>query len=431
MPNRRISLSDRAIQRLEPASSGQYLVRDSDLKGFMVLVGKRRKTFVIQGEHRRNGKRMSVRMKLGLVGEVNTRTARAQAKGILADIARGIDPRPSARIDDSAHVATAADPTLRSAWARYRDGHMKKKGRSEGTIENYRDHVERLLSDWIDEPLSVLGNDPARVAERHEKLTKENGPYIANGCMRSLRAIYNHARKTARSLPPENPVLAVDWNVEHRRDTGLGLGELDDWFAQLATLSNPLRREFHLFLLLSGHRPDAIKKVRVADIDFRERLLHIPKPKGGEIRAFDIPLSRPMIRCLIRAIRIGRVVFPDQAQEWVFAADSASGHIEEHKEKRTELSHWGNDLRQTYRTMAQAAGVPELDVHLLMNHSIPGVNAGYITRNRLLSDHLRKQQQAISTQILSVVASKPDEADHPTVGWLAPLSRALVSALTA
>jgi len=31
------------------------------------------------------------------------------------------------------------------------------------------------------------------------------GPYIANGCMRSLRAIYNHARKTARSLPAEKP----------------------------------------------------------------------------------------------------------------------------------------------------------------------------------------------------------------------------------
>lgn len=431
MSDRQIPLSDRAIQRLQPASSGQYLVRDSDLKGFMVLVGKRRKTFVVQGEYRRNGKRMSVRMKLGLVGEISTRAARAQAKGVLADIAKGIDPRPTAQGEDTAHVATAGEPTLRSAWVRYRDGHMKKKGRSEGTIENYRDHVERLLSDWLDEPLSALGNDPAGVADRHDKLTKENGPYIANGCMRTLRAVYNHARKTARSLPPENPVLAVDWNVEHRRDTALGLGELDDWFAQLNALSNPLRREFHLFLLLSGHRPDAIKKVRVADVDFGERLLHIPKPKGGEVRAFDIPLSRPMIRCLIRAIGLGHVIFPRQSQEWVFAADSASGHIEEHKEKRTELSHWGNDLRQTYRTMAQGVGVPELDVHLLMNHSIPGVNAGYITRNKLLSDHLRQQQQAISTQILSAIASKPDETDHPAAAWLASPSRALVAALTA
>ena len=31
-------------------------------------------------------------------------------------------------------------------------------------------------------------------------------------------------------------------------------------------------------------------------------------------------------------------------------ADSQSGHIIEHKEKRSDLSKWGNDLRQTFRT---------------------------------------------------------------------------------
>ena len=55
----------------------------------------------------------------------------------------------------------------------------------------------------------------------------------------------------------------------------------------------------------------------------------------------------------------------------------------------------GNDLRQTYRTVGQAAGVSDLDMHLLMNHSIPGVNAGYITRGQLLGDHLRLQQQKV------------------------------------
>ena len=71
-----------------------------------------------------------------------------------------------------------------------------------------------------------------------------------------LRAIYNHARKTARSLPPENPVIAVDWNAEKRRDTALGLTELGPWVGDLRALENPIRREFHFFLLLSGSRPD-------------------------------------------------------------------------------------------------------------------------------------------------------------------------------
>jgi hypothetical protein len=64
------------------------------------------------------------------------------------------------------------------------------------------------------------------------------------------------------------------------------------------------------------------------------------------------------------------------------------------------LSKWGNDLRQSYRTLAQAAGVSELGVHLLMNHSLRGVNAGYITRDKLLRDHLRKQQERISAVVI-------------------------------
>jgi hypothetical protein len=67
------------------------------------------------------------------------------------------------------------------------------------------------------------------------------------------------------------------------------------------------------------------------------------------------------------------------------------------------LSKWGNDLRQTYRTVAAHAGLSELDARLLMNHSAPGVNAGYITRQKLLENHLCAQQQAVSDVIFAAV----------------------------
>lgn len=133
--------------------------------------------------------------------------------------------------------------------------------------------------------------------------------------------------------------------------------------------------------------------------------LFVVKPKGGSKRAFDIPLSREMILCLARAIRFGREMYPLQAREWVFPADSQSGHLAETKEDRSELSKWGNDLRQTFRTIATAAGISEIDAKLLMNHSIPGVNAGYITRHKLLEDHLRRQQQAISSAAIAALGT--------------------------
>lgn len=418
MLHSRLSLSDRSIGALPFAALGQHIVRDEDVPGFFLLVGTRSKTFMIQGDLWENGKRRTIRVKVGEVGKIATREARAKAKVILGSIANGIDPRPKAQEPVVGSGPNGPDPTLKQAWERYRDGHMKRKGRSGGTIENYRDHVERLMSDWLYFPLSKLGLQPDLVRARHERLSEENGTYIANGCMRTLRAIYNHARKAARGLPPDNPVSAVDWNSERRRDTALGLADLGGWFNELAGLENPVRREFHLFLLLSGHRPEAIKKARREHLDLRRRILHVPKPKGGEARAFDIPLSRPMIRCLIRVLRFGQSLYPNQATEWIFPADSKSGHLAEHKEERDELSRWGNDLRQTFRTIAQTAGVPELDVHLLMNHSIPGVNAGYITRNKLLRDHLRIQQEAISRKMIDAARGAKQNEGQAMALWI-------------
>jgi site-specific recombinase XerD len=397
MADQREILTDRSIARLPSAGEKQYRVRDTELSGFFVLVGKRRKTFMAQGEFWRDGVReFTAQIKLGIFGEMTTRQARGKAKEALGSIAKGQRPGEAPKIKPGAI-------TLRQAWERYRDAHMKRKGRNSGTIENYRDHMERLFKDWLDNPLARLGRQPNLVVERHDKITKENGPYIANGAMRSLRAIYNHARKRNTDLPAANPVSAIDWNKEHRRNTGMGPNDVSAWLKELYAMDNPLRREFHLLLMFSGSRPTALKKIRLEHIDLRRRIIHIPRPKGGEEKAFDIPLSRPMIRCIIRAIRWGRIMYPAQAKSWLFPADSEAGHVVEHKEERNVLSKWGNDLRQSYRTLAQAAGVSELDVHLLMNHSLPGVNAGYITRDRLLRDHLRQQQQRISALVVQSV----------------------------
>ena len=310
----------------------------------------------------------------------------------------------------------AANVTLREAWSRYRIA-LERKDRSPATLEGYRDHVERTLKDWLDLPLRVLGENPRMVSDRHDKITRESGPSAANGCMRTLRAIYNHARRSARMLPADNPTMGVDWNEERRRDTAMGACDLPAWVAEAARLRHVIRREFHLFTLLSGSRPSALKSAEIAHINFARRVLHMPRPKGGARRAFDIPLSREMIRCLIRAIRASRMLHPDQARRWVFAADSLEGHLVEHQEDRARLSKWGNDLRQTYRTLGQAAGLSEVDMHLLMNHKLGGVNAGYITRDKLMGDHLRTAQQTLSSYILAAAAGRPKAAATPQRAW--------------
>jgi len=107
----RFVLNDKAIAHLPAADGTQYKVRDSELPGFFVLVGKRRKTFMAQGEFWRDGVReFAVQVKLGDFGEMSTRDARSKAKDALGSIARGQRPGEAAK-------ARPGAITLRQAWS--------------------------------------------------------------------------------------------------------------------------------------------------------------------------------------------------------------------------------------------------------------------------------------------------------------------------
>lgn len=408
---KKLLLTDQAVARLPLAPAGSYKVYDTEVAGFFVKVGKRQRTYMARGEFWRDGVReFESSTKIGATDEMTARDARKRAREVIGGIAKGQRPGETAK-------TRVGEVTLRQAWERYKEAHLIRKGRSERTIKGYQDHMDQHLADWLDRSLARLGRDPSLLTARHDKVTAEAGPYAANGCMRTLRAVYNHAAKSHLDLP-RNPVVAIDWNEEVRRDTGMGESDLPAWFVELRAIENPIRREFHLLLLLSGSRPDALKKARLEHLDLRRRVLHLPKPKGGAKKAFDIPLSRPMIRSIIRLIRAGRMLHLEQAELWLFPADSVSGHMVEHKEDREVLSKWGNELRQSYRTLAQPAGVSELDVHLLMNHSLPGVNAGYITRHRLLDDHLRDQQGKISEVMMAAACRSRGKTNEAVREWL-------------
>jgi hypothetical protein len=98
------------------------LARDSELKGFFVVVGKRKRTFTVQGDLRKGGKRLSsVRVSIGDTREISTRTARAVAKEYLAQISRGQHPKApqnglTASGEDTEITALSVDVTLKQAW---------------------------------------------------------------------------------------------------------------------------------------------------------------------------------------------------------------------------------------------------------------------------------------------------------------------------
>jgi len=115
----------------------------------------------------RKARASSIRVAIGEASEISTRTARATAKEYLAQISRGQHPKAEKRMSEDVKAAITQGEagsggiTLRQACERYRDAHMVRKGRSERTIESYRDHVERIFEEWLHMPLKHLGLDPS------------------------------------------------------------------------------------------------------------------------------------------------------------------------------------------------------------------------------------------------------------------------------
>lgn len=384
-------LSDRMIEKLPFATSGQYAVRD-DLPGFFLIVGKRAKTYAAQCDVKDElGRRRTKRVTLGRFPDLSVRQARAKAKAEMGAL------QVAGRFE-----ARRKEWTLGEAWEHMRDFELPRKGSRPRTVDGYEKTINRLMKGWLGVPLRKFADHPRLVEERHHEITRENGPYAANHFGRAFRRLYRYAQaKLDRTLPMVAWSQVVTWNPEKRDSSGMDDAELGDWFAQLADLKNAVRREFHLFTLLSGSRPDALSKARWADLDVRRRALRIPEPKGGPDRAFAIPLSRPMLASLIRARKAGRKVAPRQSATFVFPSpDSASGHIAEWKEDRTELAKWGKQLRQSYVIAAEVLDVSERTLKRLLNHKTQDVTMGYGDRDRMWP-RLLAEQERISAHIMA------------------------------
>jgi hypothetical protein len=52
-----------------------------------------------------------------------------------------------------------------------------------------------------------------------------------------------------------------------------------------------------------------------------------------------------------------------------------------------------------------------------MNHSVKGVNEGYITRSKLLNDHLRASQQTLSEFIIKSGTTPPKDGSKRERAW--------------
>ncbi len=271
-------------------------------------------------------------------------------------------------------------------------------------MDLYRSLIRNHFPLWANIALRDLSAQAKLVAERHRDISTKSGPGVANQAMRLLRALYRHADnfdldEAFGDLPIKNPTRQVIFNKDVRRSTGMNQQAMAEWNVERLALPSPIQVEFQLMMILSGSRPDALKRARWSDLDLKVRTLHFPDPKGGSVAKYSIPLSRQMLYCLVRARRAGRMLHWTRSKEFIFPGPGKTGHLW-NTQCRGKLSQHGGSLRQTYVTSAQAVGIPWVDVKLLVNHRDSDITSGYTTPEALVGP-LRVHQERISKYILA------------------------------
>lgn len=383
MPTR---LTQGIINRARDVHPPGKQLYDSETRGLRVVVGRKSASYKLVTDQWADGRKVrSISVTLGRTDEIGLKEARRLAVERKLEIRRGGDP----------NRREPRSMTLDDAWEDYR--------RTRG-----RDLAPRTL-DWmvkkLDARLRYLRNTPLRDFDRaelrdlHRRITEDGAPFEANGCMRVLKTLYNHAA-AVEDLPPNPVSRAIRMNKERPRDWALSHDQIRDLWSRLEAMPNRIYAECWMLMLLTGLRSASARSARWEHIDDDGCLL-VPRPKGGEDRAFRTPLSGYLLGRLERHRRDmapfdSPFVFPSET--------SGCGHAVGLR-RTQDLPYSPHMTRHTYRNAAVEAEVDFQSIALLMNHSVPHVSFRYITRDKLMPT-LRRAQESISEHLLGVVKAR-------------------------
>ena len=380
------------------------LVRDTKVTGLLLAVNKRCKTYKVQrdlwrGQRGRRQLVKTVRHTLGTTDELTLEQARLKAEDVIRQIKLGVDP------NEPLAEQKAEGWTIDILFDEYA-ADMRKRECAERTIADVLARRDRYLPDWKKLPLTSLTRSMVRA--KHKELSETRGKVTANHMMRDFRAAYNLALRIVDNpdLLPDNPVKAVTFNKERRKNAVIHPDDLPAWWEKIQALPNPLRRTMHEFGLYSGLRPGTLVALRRDWINLRDRAISIPKMKSG--RHFDLPLSSHMVELVQRAIALGDMLFP--GSPWLFPTratkDNPNRFIRRGQIIPTQVwreknlpSETGHLLRHTYRTIAQRICLDKIEARLLLDHTVPGIDGVYI-HERALFDRLLEAQEKMSDAIM-------------------------------
>lgn len=399
------------VKQLEPKERA-YDVRDSDLKGFLIRVNKSGK-LVYMCEYGR-----AKRIMIGIVGMISMSNARHQAKMILADAIRGIDPKQkiesrhrNASKEKSVMTLERFIDEIYSPW--FKIAHPRT------WPSTIKDIKRNFLPDFGQTPLKAIARpmiehwrvkraDMERVRIKDGETVKEKvKPLTINRNIATLSALFNKAvafghldnnplegmkklktpsAERIRFLSKEEYqrlMIVLDTREEELRDAR---DRYNRWRTDRHLDCYPNLRELTfadhikpmaLLALGSGIRQGAMMRLqwkRHIDLSAEQVVIKLTADIVKTEQERRIPLDRETSTMLKQWYEQCNPI--EQKQVWVFPGEKPNSHITSVKKswkallKKAGIENFTwHDMRHDYASQLVMAGVDLNTVRELLGHS--------------------------------------------------------------
>ena len=380
----KMALTKTRIDALAPPIRGRLYVYDARTPGLCVCVtATGTRTFYLY--RWLNGGPQRIR--IGRHPDLSVEQARAEARKLTGDMARGIDPQERKR-------AVRREWNFGAVFADYMERYAKPYKKS---WRHDQAQYDRYLKTLAARKVSAITRADAQ--RLHAHVGQEHGHYAANRALALLSTVFN---RCAADVP--NPARGVKRFKEQSRDRFLDAEELRRFFTALEAETLDDWRDFFTVALLTGARRANVLAMRWDDLNLDRGLWRIPaeEAKGGE--PMICVLAVPVVEILRR--RRGE----NGNGPWVFPGIGKTGHLEEPKKAwRGILERAGfvdadgkntvriHDLRRTLGSWMAILGGSLPIIGAALGHRDQATTAIYA---RLSADAVRKGVNTAAAAIM-------------------------------
>ena len=369
---------------------------DKLLPGFGIRIGARKRTYFVMGRcwSAKKGKNVQARRTVGTTIELSLGEAREKARGMLADLAKGVDP-----VEAEKRQRLEAARQQRTTFAGVAAAYLEERG----CLRKDASELERKLRKEL---LPVIGHIPIADLRRADvkNLVFEKAK-VARVQARLLKQLISLVCGFAvdEGLLDANPVTRIIVPTNPPRERFLSDVEIARFWNGLQFLRlDPVDRILKL-LLVCAQRRNEVTLMAWSELDLDEGRWELPSARNKSGRPHFVPLTR---------LALDLIGQPD-GHEHVFHRPDGSpipGNTVSHTMWRTRKGLDLADLRVHDLRRSSASGMSKLGIDRLVISKLLGHAEGGITKIYDRWDYWDRKvlaMEAWSEHINAVVTGQP------------------------